>query len=628
MDSGVPNRAPRRRHDNPVSFGMPRIAVLPSAVADQIAAGEVVERPASVVKELVENAIDAGARTVDITVEDGGRALIRIADDGCGMDPSDAVLALSRHATSKITTAEQLVGVRSFGFRGEALPAIASVSELHIETAPEDGAGTLVRVAGGQLLDTRDAARRRGTTVSVHRLFYNTPARQKFLRGARSEWRAILDTMQSIATLRRDVHFVVRHDGKVALDLPVADTLRARLSALWGARELERFVDVDDVQGPVHVSGLAERPADVGTATRRVLLIVNGRLIRDHGLVRAAEAAYKSTLPSGVRPSLVLQVHVPGGDVDVNVHPAKAEVRFRDRWPVERAIEEAVRRALGLFDASAGVGGWRTWAPPATVPAWRQDQHAIEPSALRISKAPEGLFATRDELAAAPAFDTPPWEQMDAPSVGDGAPAPAPPAVPDPGEAAEPITVPPLMQLRRTYLMFEHDEGVVLIDQHSAHERVLYEQFLGVLERGEAPSQRLLFPMTLHVGPDEADAFEASRDLFTRLGFEIDHFGGNSLLVNAVPMPHPRFDAERCLRDTLAAMTGDRQASSHARHERLAATFACKAAIKAGDSMSPGEMRALYIALAETRLPAHDVHGRSTIVRLTWDELDRRFGRK
>lgn len=628
MDSGVAHRTTRGQHDIPVNFGMPRIAVLPSAVADQIAAGEVVERPASVVKELVENAIDAGARTVDITVEDGGRVLIRIADDGCGMDPSDAVLALSRHATSKITTAEQLVGVRSFGFRGEALPAIASVSELHIETAPEDGAGTLVRVAAGQLLDTRDAARRRGTTVSVHRLFYNTPARQKFLRGARSEWRAILDTMQSIATLRRDVHFVVRHDGKVALDLPVAETLRARLSALWGARELERFVDVDDVQGPVHVSGLAERPADVGTATRRVLLIVNGRLIRDHGLVRAAEAAYKSTLPSGVRPSLVLQVHVPGGDVDVNVHPAKAEVRFRDRWPIERAIEDAVRRALGLFEASAGVGGWRTWAPPAAVPAWRQDQHALEPSALRASQSVDGLFATRNDLTAAPAFDTPPWEQLDAPSVGDGAPAPAPPDVAAGDEPSEPITVPPLMQLRRTYLMFEHDEGVVLIDQHSAHERVLYELFLGVLERGEAPSQRLLFPMTLHLGPDEADAFEASRDLFTQLGFEIDHFGGNTLLVNAVPMPHPRFDAERCLRDTLAAMTGDRQASSHARHERLAATFACKAAIKAGDSMSPGEMRALYIALAETRLPAHDVHGRSTIVRLTWDELDRRFGRK
>ncbi|WP_306518195.1 DNA mismatch repair endonuclease MutL [Gemmatimonas sp.] len=609
---------------------MPRIAVLPGAVADQIAAGEVVERPASVVKEVVENALDAGATTVDVTVEEGGRALIRVADDGCGMDRDDAVLALSRHATSKITAAEQLVGVRSFGFRGEALPAIASVSELQIETAPEDGAGTAVGVTGGALHDVREAARRRGTTVSVRRLFFNTPARQKFLRSARSEWRSILETMHAIATLRRDVHFTVRHDGKLALDLPAVGTLRARLMALWGARELDRFVDVDDVQGPVHVTGLVERPADVGTASRRVLLIVNGRLIRDHGLVRAAEAAYKSTLPSGVRPSLVLQIHVPGGDVDVNVHPAKAEVRFRDRWPIERAVEQAVRRALGLFDASAGLGGWRTYTPATPAPsAWRSEGTPIEPFALRVAKSLDGLFATRDELAAAPAFDTPPWDAMEAPTAGHGAPAPAPPEELDGATGTpEPIVVPPLLQLRRTYLMFEHDEGVVLIDQHSAHERVLYEQFLGVLERGEAPSQRLLFPMTLHLAPADADAFEASRDLFVRLGFEIDHFGGSTLLVNAVPMPHPRFDAERCLRDTLAAMTGDRSSSSHARHERLAATFACKAAIKAGDAMSPGEMRALYIALAETMLPAHDVHGRSTIVRLSWDELDRRFGRK
>jgi DNA mismatch repair protein MutL len=175
--------------------------------------------------------------------------------------------------------------------------------------------------------------------------------------------------------------------------------------------------------------------------------------------------------------------------------------------------------------------------------------------------------------------------------------------------------------------MFEHEDGVVLIDQHSAHERVLYEKFLGVLERGDAPSQRLLFPMTLHLGADEADAFEAHRSAFATLGFEIEPFGGHTLLVHAVPMPHPRFDAERCLRDTLSALVGDRYASSHARHERLAATFACKAAIKAGDTMSPGEMRALFLALADTRLPAHDVHGRATIVRLSWDELDRRFGR-
>lgn len=608
---------------------MSRIAILPSAVADQIAAGEVVERPASVVKELVENALDAGAKTVDITIEEGGRALIRIADDGSGMDRADAELALSRHATSKITSAEQLVGVRSFGFRGEALPAIASVSELQIETASEDGAGTLVRVSGGALLETRDAARRRGTTVSVHRLFYNTPARLKFMRSARSEWRGIVDTMQAIGVLRRDVHFTVRHDGRVMLDWPAVTTLRARLAALWGADDVHRFVDVDDVQGVVHVSGLAERPADVGTATRRVLLIVNGRVVRDHGIVRAAEAAYRSTIPSGHRPSLVLQVHLPGGDVDVNVHPAKAEVRFRDRWPLERAVEEAVRRALGLFDASAGIG-WRTWTPGGGVSGNSSDDALLrgsvplEPSALRVAPQPTGLFAADIDAAADadvdPAVDPPSDSSVDPMVVS------TPDTEPTTHDSV--LVVPPLVQLRRTYLMFEHEDGVVLIDQHSAHERVLYERFMGMLERGEAPSQRLLFPMTLHLGPQEADAFDAHRETFAKLGFEIDHFGGTSLLVQAVPMPHPRFDAERCLRDTLAALVGDRTASAAARHERLAATFACKAAIKAGDQLSPGEMQALYRALADTRLPAHDVHGRSTIVRLSWDELDRRFGRK
>ena len=599
---------------------MSRIAILSSAVADQIAAGEVVERPASVVKELVENALDAGATTVDVTIEEGGRALIRIADDGSGMDRDDAVLCLSRHATSKITAAEQLVGVRSYGFRGEALPAIASVSELMIETASEDGAGTQVRAAAGAVLETREATRRRGTTVSVQRLFYNTPARQKFLRSARSEWRGIVDTMQAIGALRRDVHFTVRHDGKVALDWPAVPTLRARLAELWGHRDVQRFVDIDDVQGPIHITGMVERPADVGTATRRVLLIINGRVVRDLGIVRAAEAAYRSTLPSGVRPSLVLSLHVPGGDVDVNVHPAKSEVRLRDRWPTERAVENAVRRTLGLFDASAGIG-WRTWTP-AAAPSWRDDVHAMEPAALRATPAAEGLFATPNAPDASLAHH-PSVAPVGIDVAGQTA------TVASPAEPAydAPISVPPLLQLRRMYLMFEHEDGVILIDQHSAHERVLYENFLGVLERGEAPSQRLLFPMTLHLGPEEADAFDANRASFEKLGFEMEGFGGHSLLVNAVPMPHPRFDAERCLRETLAALTGDRAAGDAKRHERLAATFACKAAIKAGDVMSPGEMRALYIALANTKLPAHDVHGRSTIVRLSWDELDRRFGR-
>lgn len=310
---------------------------------------------------------------------------------------------------------------------------------------------------------------------------------------------------------------------------------------------------------------------------------------------------------------MVLQLHLPADSVDVNVHPAKAEVRIRERWPVERAVEHAVRRALGVFDASAELG-WRTWTP-AAAPDWRNDVHTLDPSALRPAPMRDGFFAPQQSgtVDSTQALAT---DMRDASSIMHA------------DEEREPIVVPPLLQLRRTYLLFEHEDGVVLIDQHSAHERVLYEQFMGTLERGEAPSQRLLFPMTLHLGPDEADAYESNRASFEALGFEIEPFGGHSLLVHSVPMPHPRFDAERCVRETLAALTGDRGAGDAKRHERLAATFACKAAIKAGDAMSPGEMRALYLALADTKLPAHDVHGRSTIVRLSWDELDRRFGRK
>jgi DNA mismatch repair protein MutL len=594
---------------------MARIAVLPPAVADQIAAGEVVERPASAVKELVENALDAGATAIDVAVEEGGRLSIRVSDDGVGMDRDDALLALERHATSKIRSAADLVGVASFGFRGEALPAICSVSRLVIETAPADGAGTAIHAAGGVVTEVRDVARRRGTTIVASQLFYNAPARQKFLRGARSEWRGVMDAMTMVALTRRDVRLTLSNDGRQALALPAAATLRDRVAALWGAAVADRMVDVEDVRGATQVSGLAERPGDVGTASRRTFLTVNGRPIRDPGLLRAGETAYKSTLAPGLRPSLLLDIVLPADAVDVNVHPAKAEVRFRDRWVVERCVEEAVRRALGTFDASAALGV-RSWSPSA--PAWTTARPA-DVELLRPTSAPaHGLFEPRDvdlEVDAGDARE--PWRP----------PEPVFPAAPVP----EPVSaqqVPPLLQLRRTYMLFEHDDGVVLIDQHSAHERVLYEKFLGMLERGEAPSQRLLFPLTLHLTPAEGDAFEADRDALTRLGFEVEGFGGHTLLVSSVPMPHPRFDAERCLRETLAALAGDRAPSTHARHERLAATVACKAAIKAGDELSPGEMRALYVALGETRLPAHDVHGRSTIVQLSWPELERRFGRQ
>jgi DNA mismatch repair protein MutL len=574
---------------------MPRVAILDAAVADQIAAGEVVERPASVVKELVENALDAGATTIDIDLEEGGRRLVRVSDDGSGMDREDARLCLERHATSKIRSTADLVGVRSFGFRGEALSAISSVSRFSILTATADGLGTRVRSAGGAVEDVADASRRQGTTVQVEDLFFNTPARAKFLRGTRSEWRATSDVLVSVALARRDVRLRVTTDGREAMVLPPVRGLRDRVAALWGGAVAARFVDVDTVSGPIRVTGLAERPAEVGTASRRVALIVNGRAIRDHGVARAAEGAYRTAVAPGLRPSFVLEIQVPGDAVDVNVHPAKAEVRFHDRWEVERAVERAVRRALGVFDAAALVGaGVRTWTPGGGA---------------------AGLPAALDRLptsAEHPFFGT----------ESDGEP------VPDEGVVAIPVSVPPLLQLRRTYLLYEHDEGVVLIDQHSAHERVLYERFMLQVTSGGAPSQRLLMPETVHLSPTDAESFEAHQAILARLGFELEAFGGHSLIVHAVPTPHRRFDALQCLRETLATLSGDRGQTVHAAHERLVATMACKAAVKAGDPLSIDEMQALFRALASTGLPAHDVHGRSGIIRLTWDELDRRFGRR
>jgi DNA mismatch repair protein MutL len=330
----------------------------------------------------------------------------------------------------------------------------------------------------------------------------------------------------------------------------------------------------------------------VGTAGRRTFITVNGRAVRDTGIVRAAEAAYRSTIGAGLRPSVLLEVELPGGEVDVNVHPAKAEVRFRDRWTVERAVERAVRHALGTGESGATVGYVRTFLPVEA------------PLGVTL-----GVEALRQPFA-------PPT-----PMFGEVA------AATEPTEVAEQLVVPPLTQFHRTYITFERHDALVLIDQHSAHERVLYERFMRDMEGGSAASQQLLFPLTLHLAPAEAEAFEEHRDVFARLGFAAEAFGGNSVVVHAVPVPHARFDAERCLRDTLAALTGDRAPGAHGKHERLAATVACKAAIKAGDLLATDEMRALYLALARTTLPAHDVHGRATILQLGWDELDRRFGR-
>ncbi len=564
-----------------------RIAILPDAVADQIAAGEVVERPASVVKELVENALDAEARHVRILLENGGKTLVQVSDDGTGMGREDAVLALDRHATSKVRSAADLVGVATFGFRGEALPAIASVSRFGLATTDGEG-GTELTVTGGRLDRVADAVRQRGTTITVRALFFNTPARRKFLRSAASETRAAHEAVATLALAHPDVGFELEVDGTPRLVVPPDQSAEDRLAGVWGRELAGTLIPVGYAAGGFQVAGFVQRPGDAQPTGRRTQLFVNGRPFKDPFLVRAAEAGYRSAIHPGDRPSIYLRIETAPGDVDVNVHPAKLEVRFRDRIGVERVVEEAVRHALGALLAAAPVGDWRPL--PVSVPA------SVLPSSVEFA----------DELFA-------PFE----------AAAPAGPDVADPGGFQA-----PLVQMFETYIVYEAPEGIVIVDQHSAHERVLYEAVLAQLTGADAPAQRLLLPLTLELTDEELDAVEQHGEQLRQVGFEAEAFGGRTAVIHAVPSPHARFDAGACFRELVADLARGRFGGWANRLERFAATYACRAAIKAGQRLEPREMRELLLRLFATELPPHDVHGRSTIVQLPREELERRFGRR
>ncbi|HJR50920.1 MAG TPA: DNA mismatch repair endonuclease MutL [Gemmatimonadales bacterium] len=567
-----------------------RIAILPDAVADQIAAGEVVERPASVVKELVENALDAGARHVRVELEQGGKTLVLVSDDGTGMGREDAVLALDRHATSKVRSTADLVGVGTFGFRGEALPAIASVSRFTLSTSEGDGSATELSVTGGRLDRVADGVRQQGTTVAVRAIFFNTPARRKFLRSVSSETRAAQEVLATLALANPEAGFELHIDGGCRLMVPAGQTLEERLPAVWGAELAATLVPASYAAGAFRISGFVQRPGDAQPTGRRTQLFVNGRPFKDPFLVRAAEAGYRSAIHPGDRPSLLLNVEVAPEEVDVNVHPAKLEVRFRDRIGVERVVEEAVRDALGALTAAVRVGDWR----------------------------PEGYALRTPELAGRQVVDgidlfAPP-ETEPAPDTGA--------AEPTPGFSV------PLLQVFDTYILYESPEGVVIVDQHSAHERVLYEVVMAQLTGTDSPAQRLLLPLTLELTDEELDAVDAHGAALRHIGFEVEPFGGRAVVIHAVPSPHPRFDAATCFRETIADLARGRFGGWANRLERFAATYACRAAVKAGQRLDEREMRELLLRLFATDLPPHDVHGRSTIVQLPREELERRFGRR
>ena len=586
----------------------PRIRVLPDQVANQIAAGEVVERPASVVKELVENALDAGAGAVTVSIEGGGKGRIRVADDGCGMIREDLLVCLDRHATSKIRRAEDLRDIHTLGFRGEALPSIAAVSRMVIETAPANqAAGSRLRVLAGRMQGVEDAPRRPGTTVDVRNLFLNTPVRARFLRAAGVETRAVSEVLHALALANLDTRFVFESNGRTVFDLPAGRDLAARIGAVWKDADAAGLISVGTQRGGMHLLGAVQRPDRARPGFRRAHLFVNGRPFRDPGILSAADRGYRTTVPENTRPWLFLFLTVPRGDVDVNVHPGKAEVRFQRRGRIEDFVEASVRETLEGIEAAA------TWGEPRPLQVVREGEGEGHGTAAagagRIpgedaDEVPQiNLFRER----AAQAEDAAASEEVYMPR----APRPA------------------LLQIHNSFILAETRDGIIILDQHAAHERILYERIMAGFEGEGSEGQRLLFPFTIRLTRPEMEIVESVSEPLARLGFDLTPFGHNAMLVQSVPSPHQYFDAEQCMREMIRELLhgSDLTRSAGNQNERVAMSFACQGAIKAGQKLAQEEMHELFDQLFATELPYHDIHGRPTVVRLGLGELRRKFGR-
>jgi len=589
----------------------------------------VVERPASVVKELVENAIDAQATTIDILLEAGGRKLIEIRDNGIGMSEGDAQLSIERHATSKIRDFDDLTRVETLGFRGEALPSIASVSRFTLTTTDNDS-GAAIEITCDPLTgqrSVRPAARDRGTTIRVAELFENVPARRKFLRSADAEFRAIITVVSSYALPLPSRAFRVEHNGRVVLDLPPVPTGRERVLQILGNDAADFLVDVDAVIGDARAAGYVTRQLRYGSR-RNQYFFVNGRLVRDRVLTHAANRAAESFDFDG-HPAIVLFLDIPPELVDVNVHPAKTEVRFRDSSQVHVVVEQGIKRALG--GAQEGVGLIRDGG---TLPSPNDDLPFSRPNAPTPSLFPPQRFDRDRGPNWNPSF-TPLFQRESAVVQPPLANQSAPVAVAV-EEVVEEEVAPQLGDLRgrvigqyrMSYLLLDTPGGLRLVDQHAAHERVLYDQYLARVEARAPQSQHLLAPLIYETGAAECAVLESHIDELNAIGFDIERFSGNAFAISAVPPELLRSDVDTFLRKLIDASLEEK--SSHVSHvrDRIAASLACQAAIKVHRPLGGEEMARLVAQLLDSSNPFACPHGRPIIVDIKHIDIERHFHRK
>jgi DNA mismatch repair protein MutL len=658
------------------------IRLLPEHVANQIAAGEVVERPASVVKELVENAIDAGAARVVVEIQRGGRQLVRVEDDGVGMDRDDALLCLERHATSKIRLADDLASVRSMGFRGEALPSIASVSRFTLTTCPREAGNpeaTQVVVQGGKLTDVRTVGHPPGTTVEVRQLFHNLPARRKFLRSEETERAHIVHTLTLAALAHPDIGFTLRQEERLVWQLPpmaagrgLEDAVRDRMRTLVGS-DLElvrvegtrvlpaRGADAGETEeeggqaaegGAVRIWGFVGAPGVSRSTRQDQHVFVNRRPVENRGLNYAVLEGYHTALMKGRYPVVCLFLELDPSEVDVNVHPAKREVRFHR----ERAVRDAV--ASVIRDGLLGYHRQRTGGVPASraggASAVRPGDDV--PDAVQPVSPSGGGGTGKGSLEARPERIPQPtgWPPAVASSAGEGEPGATALGVgamgaedgadagsgqgagkPEP-EAARCASERPLLRVplrlvgvvARLYVVLESDRGMVLMDQHAAHERVLFEQMLRRLEEGEVVSQRLLLPETVELSARDSELVREHLPALSRLGVGLSEFGERTFLLDAVP-PFVRVrDARQFVRDVIDAMVAaGREVNKLRLGEEVVAKTVCRHAVKANDPLSAKELEGLVEDLRACAMPYTCPHGRPTLIEISAKELERKFGR-
>ena len=612
---------------------MSKIRVLADHVANQIAAGEVVERPASVAKELVENSIDAGANRITIEIEAGGRRLLKVSDDGEGMVRDDAVLAFERHATSKIHVTEDLAAIGTLGFRGEALASIASVARVELTTCTEDAkAATRVTIDGGRMRDVKDAAHPRGTTIAVRDLFFNLPARRKFLRSEATETYHLTNLVTHYALAHPEIAFTFVNNGREVVRAAPATDLRERAYQIFGAEFLENLLEVNlgDAQ-LARVTGYVSAPRDRRTSRDSQYLFVNRRFVRDRMIGRALSEGYRSILPHGVYPAALLFIETPLEEVDVNVHPAKTEVRFRRQAAVADAVREAVRAAL----ASA------SYVPPPEPPKI--------PEPIMTATAAVSSIAPQPRIEFVPPPPPPPPRVAVEPtgeeiardievmlqSVSKSAPSTPLPALNSAEKLAREVTpeslntnIRALGQLEESFIIATDDEGLLLIDQHVAHERVLFDQYRALETERRSQSQQLLVPETFDLTPAQAAVFDDLAPELEKYGFELMRLSGRTVAIKAVPADLPGSEARNMLFELLETVDAEKKSSARETlRDEIAASLACHAAIKVNMPLAAEKMRWLIDRLLQTSSPTTCPHGRPVILRLSMRDILKGFHR-